>query len=133
MSITIFGSYKSALRKYADFSGRLSRRGYWNFSSASFLIAFGIGIIEGIISGEIADFGSFSYKEIEFNWLTSIYSLAIFVPSYAALSRRLHDTNKSFKNLWLILIPIVGVIILLVFMLKKGDQKENTYGPVPTE
>lgn len=65
--------------------------------------------------------------------LPSIYSLAILVPSLAAMVRRLHDIGKSGWNVLLSLIPLVGSIVLLVFLFQRGDQEDNKYGAVPNE
>jgi len=124
--ITIFGSYSSVLKKYADFNGRLSRKGYWYFVLANFLVATAITLVEYIIRGMPS-----SYETTLI--LPSIYSLAIFIPSLAAMVRRLHDIGKSGWNALISLIPLVGSIILLVFLFQRGDQEENKYGAVPNE
>ena len=49
--------------------------------------------------------------------LYGVWALAIVVPSLALIWRRLHDTNRSGGYFFLALIPFVGSIILLVFML----------------
>lgn len=124
--ITLFGSYSSVLKKYADFSGRLSRKGYWYFVLANFLVAAAITLVEYIIRGMPS-----SYETTLI--LPSIYSLAIFIPSLAAMVRRLHDIGKSGWNALISLIPLVGSIVVLVFLFQRGDQEENKYGAVPNE
>ena len=57
------------------------------------------------------------------------------VPSLAVAIRRLHDTNKSGWFLLLALIPIVGFIVLIVFLATPGEPGPNNYGlpdPGPT-
>jgi uncharacterized membrane protein YhaH (DUF805 family) len=63
--------------------------------------------------------------------LSGIYSLAVLIPSLAVGVRRLHDTGKSGWWLLLALIPVVGVIVLLVFMCQDSNPGQNQYGPNP--
>lgn len=62
--------------------------------------------------------------------LSSIYSLAIMIPSIAVSVRRLHDTDHSGWWLLLIFIPFLGVLILLVVMCF-NSKDDNEYGPNP--
>ena len=127
--ITLFGSYSSVLKKYADFNGRLSRKGYWYFVLANSLVAMAISLVEYVIRG----MPSYSpYYETTLI-LPSIYSLVVLIPSLAAMVRRLHDIGKSGWNTLLFLIPFVGPIVLLVFLFQRGEQEDNKYGAVPNE
>lgn len=51
------------------------------------------------------------------------------VPSFCLFARRLHDTGRSNWNMCWHLLPIIGQIILLVFMCQKGSTTKNKYGP----
>lgn len=101
--------YITGLKKYAVFSGRSRRKEYWMFILFNFIITFIIGLISGIIGAP--DF-------------SSIYSLAVLIPSIAIGVRRMHDTNRSG---WWILLPIVN----LIFAVGEGDKAENRFGPDP--
>lgn len=61
--------------------------------------------------------------------LGSLYSLAVFLPSLAVAVRRLHDTDRSGWWVLLSLIPIVGGIVLLIFLASAGKPQDNAYGP----
>ncbi len=65
------------------------------------------------------------------NTLTLIFSLAIFLPEWSVLFRRLHDTNRSGWWILIGLIPLIGAIILLVFALLPSDPEANRYGELP--
>ena len=43
----------------------------------------------------------------------------------------MHDIGKSGAYFFLSFIPLVGIIILLVFLCKDSDPGENQYGPNP--
>ena len=68
-----------------------------------------------------------------FGILYLLYVVALFVPSLAAAVRRLHDTGKSGWIILISLIPIVGTILLIVFLAQSGEQQPNQYGPPPVK
>jgi uncharacterized membrane protein YhaH (DUF805 family) len=132
MSITVFGSYKSVLKKYTDFNGRLSRRGYWYFVLANIIVSYSIAAIIFVIENVSIELNG------TYNGLTSeasqyLYMIALFIPGLAAGVRRLHDTNRSGWYYLLLFIPLIGGIVLLIFLLERGNQQSNDYGPVPRE
>jgi uncharacterized membrane protein YhaH (DUF805 family) len=55
------------------------------------------------------------------------------IPGLAVAVRRLHDQNKPGVFLLLGLVPGIGGLILLFFMLMDGDDEENDYGPNPLD
>jgi uncharacterized membrane protein YhaH (DUF805 family) len=59
--------------------------------------------------------------------LTSLYSLAMLVPSLALIFRRFHDSGKSAWWLLIGFVPIAGPIVLLVFACLKSEGN-NRYG-----
>ena len=102
--------------KYADFDGRARRSEYWYFCLFNALVAFGLGIIVGLIGA---------------SWLSTVYSLAVMIPGLALGVRRMHDIGKSGWWILISLIPIVGAIWFLVLCCKAGDTGANAYGPDP--
>ena len=60
-------------------------------------------------------------------WEGLIY-LAIFIPTLAIAARRLHDINKSGWWQLIGIIPIIGWIVLIVWLASKGDSEGNRYG-----
>ena len=63
--------------------------------------------------------------------LTTLYSLAILIPSIAVGVRRLHDTGRSGWWLLIGLIPVLGSIVLIVFFVLDSEPGENAYGANP--
>ena len=116
--------YIEVLKKYAVFGGRACRKEYWMFVLFNLIIVFVLGLIEGIAG--IA-------PKSEQSVLASLYMLAILIPGIAVAVRRLHDTNRS--GLWVLigLVPLIGGIVLLVFMVQNSQTGENQYGPNPKE
>lgn len=50
---------------------------------------------------------------------------------YAVSIRRLQDTNRSGWTTFLCAIPLIGIIILIVFLSQKGTVGSNKYGEEP--
>ena len=109
------------LKNYVNFQGRANRAEFWWLFLFNFLVGFVLGIL-----GQIGKIG------VVFTILSYIYSLAVLLPGLGVSVRRLHDINKSGWYILIGLIPIVGGIILIIWLAKEGDKTENQYGPVPS-
>ena len=53
--------------------------------------------------------------------LGGIYTLAVLIPGIAVTVRRLQDTNHSGWWLLIVLVPLIGAIVMLVFMVKDSQ------------
>ena len=112
--------YIAALKKYAVFSGRARRKEYWMFVLFNVLISIGFTMLDGML-GTLTESGGM---------LSNLYSLAILVPGIAVSVRRLHDTGRSGWFLLLGLIPCIGALVLLFFMIEDSNGS-NQYGDPP--
>jgi len=111
--------YLDVLKKYAEFSGRARRAEYWFFTlfnGIAFLVLAFIDSAAGEGGGGV---------------FMGLYGLAVMIPSLAVSVRRLHDTGRSGAWLFLGLIPLIGGIVMLVFMVQDSDEGENQYGVNP--
>jgi len=109
----------SVFKNYANFKGRARRSEYW------FFVLFNM-----IASGLLTGISTASENRV-FLILSSIYSLAVIIPTLAVIWRRLHDIGKSGASYFVALIPLVGAIILLVWLCKDSQPGDNQYGPSP--
>ncbi|MFP3975564.1 MAG: DUF805 domain-containing protein [Dehalococcoidia bacterium] len=109
--------YLEVLKKYAVFSGRARRKEYWMFVLFNAIIAFVLAFAEVFVGGP--------------GVLANLYTLAVLIPSVAVSVRRLHDITRS--GWWLLvgLIPLIGTILLLIFMVQDSESGDNQYGPNP--
>ena len=114
--------YLEVLKKYAVFSGRARRKEYWMFFLINLLISAVLIAIDSLI-------GTFS--QTGFGLLQGLYSLAVLIPSIAVTVRRLHDTGRTGWWILIGLIPVIGGIVLLIFMLLDSQPGVNQYGPNP--
>ena len=115
--------YIEVLKKYVVFSGRARRKEYWYFFLFNILISFVLAFIDGATGMLDATTGM--------GTIGGIYSLAVFLPSIAVAVRRLHDTGRTGWWLAIILLPIIGALILLVFSLFDSQEGDNEYGENP--
>ena len=98
-------SIQVCFKKYADFTGRATRPEYWWF--ALFLV------IGSLVTSSISVY------------LGYLFTLGTIVPSLAAAARRLHDTNRSGWWQLIGLIPVVGWIVLIVFLAQPGQPETS--------
>ena len=97
----------SFFRNYVNFSGRASRSEFWYSYLFIFIVAVIMAIVDVAMKNEI---------------ISSIWNLAVFLPSIAMNSRRLHDINRSgWHQLLAGLFPI-GTIALIIWYCKKSDD-----------
>ncbi len=100
-----------ALKKYADFTGRARRKEYWMF----ILIYMIINVVLGILGLEI---------------ISALVGLGLLIPSISIAARRLHDTGRSGWWQLIVFVPVIGIIVLIVFLAQDGHDT-NDYGVNP--
>ena len=126
-------SLSSVFNKYATFTGRARRSEYWWFTACYFIIQLlfnflSFAMLAQIMSGEMTT-GDSSY--MLFQMAAVVVGLGLFLPSLAVTVRRLHDIGKSGWNIFWAAIPIIGAIIVLVWMCQDSDVVANKYGESP--
>jgi uncharacterized membrane protein YhaH (DUF805 family) len=114
-----------ALKKYAVFTGRAQRKEYWFFVLFVVLVSIVLTFIDNMT-------GTYN-RDVGLGLLSGVFSLAMLVPSLAVTVRRLHDTGRSGWWILLAFIPLVGEIVLLVFMVLDSQPGTNEYGPSPKD
>jgi uncharacterized membrane protein YhaH (DUF805 family) len=110
--------YQLALKKYAEFNGRAHRTAYWMFVLINLLITIAINVVESALGFT--------------GYLGLLYALAVFLPGLGAAIRRLHDTGRS--GWWMLIgfIPLIGAIVLIVFLAQPSQAEANIYGEPDT-
>lgn len=110
-------------KKFAVFNGRSGRSEFWWFFLISFVVSF-------VLSG-IDRFLGLVFANGKIGLLSGIYMLIAFIPWIAVSIRRLHDTGKTGWWLLITIVPFVGNLILLIFMVLKSHPGPNEYGAEP--
>ncbi len=98
---------KAYIQNYANFKDRTTRADFWWAVLGMFILSFVVGLVGGMIFGN---------SESGTNILSSIWSLATLIPGLALDVRRMHDIGKSGWAILIALVPLVGWIILLVWL-----------------
>lgn len=126
-SVNFGQAFTLFFKNYAVFNGRASRSEYW----WAFLGTYAVSAVLGGIANGVGDTGGTILSS-----LSGLWGLAILVPSLAICWRRLHDTGRS-GGWWFIgLVPVVGWIILIVFL--AGQSRPDAWqrfdnGKLPVE
>jgi uncharacterized membrane protein YhaH (DUF805 family) len=117
-----FQHYKDALNQYADFKTRATRAQYWYFTLFNTIFVFILSKLD-----EITGSGSAT----ELGILSTVFVLAVLIPSLAINVRRLHDTGKS--GWWILInaVPLVGFFVYLYFLVSPSQPAANKYGALP--
>lgn len=107
--MSFFEAVKTALSKYAVFSGRARRKEFWYFFLFNVLVGFIIGFL-----------GAIMQKPKAMTVLGIVFTLAFLLPSIAVAVRRLHDTGRSG---WWYLLAVPGVALAQTsnLMLSQGN------------
>ena len=108
--------YLEVLKKYAEFDGRARRTEYWMFALINIIVSLVLTFLLGRVLGGV---------------IPALYSLAVLLPAIGVSIRRLHDTGRTGWWLLIGLVPVIGGLVLLVFMVLDSDPGENQYGPSP--
>lgn len=106
------------LRRYADFTGRSTRREFWMFQLAITTALF-VTLLFAVISPDLSIV------------LMGVVILGALLPVWAVQVRRFHDQDKSGFYALVNLIPYAGAVIALIFMTLEGTQGDNQFGPDP--
>lgn len=98
--MTFQESIKICLSKYADFNGKASRPEYWWFALFCILGGLAAEMISPVVG--------------------ALFSLGTLLPIIAAATRRLHDTQRSGWWQLIVLVPVIGLIMIVVFLAQES-------------
>ena len=109
----------NGFRNYVTFAGRASRSEYWYWVLFTFIV--------GVVTATL-DYVAFPGSD--YSPTNSLASLALLLPSFAVLARRLHDIDRT--AWWLLLLLTgIGTILLVIWACFRGTAGPNQYGSDP--
>ena len=114
--------YVDAIKRYAVFEGRSTRKEYWMFVLMNVIIGACFGFGWGL-SGAQFDEG--------LDTILTLYQLFIFIPYLSIGVRRLHDIGWNAWAILPIFIPILGWMYWICIFTVDSEKGENKYGPYP--
>jgi uncharacterized membrane protein YhaH (DUF805 family) len=118
---TIRVAFSRFWKKYAIFTGRASRSEFWWWELIYFIVVLILEIIATTVTAgtsTVSRSGAIALSPAYFGVIATVWviSLGTLIPTLAIVWRRLHDTNRSGGYYFLGFIPLVGAIIVLVFL-----------------
>lgn len=116
---TFVGALKDGFTRYVDFKSRSTRRQFWWWTLWSVLFSIGSAIVDGALG--MGDSGPVGL----------LVSLAMLLPSIAVAIRRLHDIGRTGWWYLIVLVPLIGWIVLIVFFCTKTQEEANRWGLPP--
>ena len=108
-------SISACFKKYFVMQGRASKSEFWWFQ-----LIWVVSYLSILI---------FKNEAVTFFSLGIIIIIAI--PLFTVGIRRLHDTNKSGLYVLWSLLPFIGGVVVLAFMIGEGSKGKNQYGENP--
>lgn len=103
--ISFVGVFTSFWKNYFNFSGRARRKEYWLMLVWNIILSITVvGLL--VVAAE-------------------------FIGMFALIARRLHDTGRSAWNYLLCMIPLVGPVIILVYLCQDSERGSNKWGQSP--
>ena len=106
-------------KKYVTFTGQARRSEYWFF-----ILFYTLCSIAATIVDVAVGFGTSGL-------LGGLVALGFLIPSIRAGVRRLHDIDRTGWWMLIVLIPLIGPIVLLVFLVTNGTDGPNRFGADP--
>jgi uncharacterized membrane protein YhaH (DUF805 family) len=122
--MNFIGAVRTGFENYANFSGRATRPEYWYWVLFAFLTGMVSGLLDGYFFGirDVNDTGP----------VMTVMRLMLMIPGLSVSVRRLHDIDKS--GWWFLIgFTIIGMIPLVYWFCKEGDDRINRFGAPPVE
>lgn len=118
-------AWSEGIAGYTDFSGLAKRANYWWWVVTVFIILFCTNLIDGFLINPLLGLEGFGPESGQpLSWFVS---LGLLLPNLAFGARRLHDVGKSGWFLLLSVIPILGTLILLYFLIQPSKLEDNQF------
>lgn len=128
--MTFFDAIKTVFRKYAEFSGRATRPEFWWFALFSALVSSALNSLNLYTTENPMFSMSASASGVVFgSSLAGVWSIVVLLPSLAVTVRRLRDAGREWTEIFWILLPIAGAIVLIV-RLCDPSTPADTLAPV---
>ncbi len=118
--MTFQESIVTVFRKYADFTGRAGRAEFWWWV-----------LFTTIVSAALNAFNVFTPDGTVYvgSSISGVWSLVVLLPTLAVAVRRLRDAGRQWTELFWLLLPIVGAIVLIVHLCDPSKH-DALVGPV---
>lgn len=124
--LSLFALFLETLTKrYAQFSGRASKREFWGFVLFRIVAMVAISFVTVIMFEINESLGSI------FSLLYWLFAIALVIPDLSVGVRRLHDIGKSGWWFLIGLVPLIGPIWLIILWCQASVNEDNQWGGLP--
>lgn len=106
---------KTCFAKYATFEGRAQRSEFWYFTLFNWVFQLPLMVIDATLGTPLGIIGF----------------LITLLPSIGVAVRRLHDIDRSGWWYLVLLIPLVGIVLFIIWACTKGTDGPNRFGGNP--
>lgn len=113
-------SVRAVLRKYADFSGAAGRPEFWWFALFAGIAHLALNSLNIYTDHGTVYLGAS---------LSGAFGVVVLVPTLAVTVRRLRDAGRSWVELFWLLLPVAGLIVLIVHLAEPSRPRPQI---VPT-
>ncbi|MEM9717551.1 MAG: DUF805 domain-containing protein [Pseudomonadota bacterium] len=105
---------KAGFNGYVDFNGTSTRPAFWYFFLFQIIALIIAVVIDAVVFGGAPIF-------------YMVVALGLLLPSIAVGIRRLHDMGKSGWWYLIALVPIIGALVLIYFLVQPSKMQDNIY------
>jgi uncharacterized membrane protein YhaH (DUF805 family) len=119
--MTFFQAIAVNFRKYATFTGVAGRPEFWWFALFVYLGGLALSALNLVTPLGTIYLGSS---------LSAFFGAAVLLPYLAVTVRRLRDSGRSWANVFWLLLPIAGLIVLIVFLAQTSRSSAAPAAPV---
>ena len=116
-------SIRAGFRRYADFSGTASRSEFW------WWILFTVLVAAALAALPVPTFPPVDGTTFSAPTFTSVWHLAVLLPTIAVTVRRLRDADSSWGHIFWIFLPVAGVIVLAVLCSQPSTTRITAPAP----
>ena len=120
--MTFVQSIQSGFRNYAVFTGRSTRPEFWWFILFTTLVQAAANALNVVTPSGTIFLGSS---------LAGLWSIAVLLPTLAVTVRRLRDAGRKWTELFWLLLPIAGLIVLIVHLSEPSLRYASATGDYP--
>jgi uncharacterized membrane protein YhaH (DUF805 family) len=106
-AMTFIEAVQKDIRNYSTFTGLARRPEYWWFALFIALGNLALGALDIRTPGGTIYLGTS---------LAAAFSVAVLLPMFAVTIRRLRDAGREWTNIFWLLLPVAGTIVLIVHL-----------------
>ena len=120
---------KAGFRNYAEFHGRASRSEFWWWILFTALVSVALSAVP--IGPTFSWMGSAPVVQSTSD-LGGIWSIVVLLPTLGLTVRRLRDSGRGWGNVFWILLPLAGMIVLIVLCAQPTVRESGIRDLSPT-